>query len=227
MAWAASRAPARGRQTLQRVLGLWMGRLGPRCSQPAFPPAAAASRTRHAKRLPPRRRPCPFRPYPRQLFSMPTTGKLLAVLAVAVPVLLAGGFAYKRAMGCTWGEALTKAYHALGNIPGEPRRRAGGSSGGRPLCGRGRLLRGRAVAARPLPAKQLAACRPVNVSRLAPPGRQQHCQGAGRCRRGHHKRGVPGRWGGSGQERGARCLRGASAHRLGWQRAPVQGDGQS
>jgi hypothetical protein len=51
---------------------------------------------------------------------MPTTGKLLAVLAVAVPVLLAGGFAYKRAMGCTWGEALTKAYQALGNVPGGP-----------------------------------------------------------------------------------------------------------
>ncbi|GBF96827.1 hypothetical protein Rsub_09683 [Raphidocelis subcapitata] len=53
-----------------------------------------------------------------QLFSMPTTGKLLAVLAVAVPVLLVGGLAYKAAMNCTWQEAITKAYHAMGNVPG-------------------------------------------------------------------------------------------------------------
>ncbi|GBF95117.1 ion channel POLLUX [Raphidocelis subcapitata] len=53
-----------------------------------------------------------------QLFAMPTVGKLMAVLAVAVPVVLAGGFAYKRAMGVPWGQALTKAYHVMGNCPG-------------------------------------------------------------------------------------------------------------
>jgi hypothetical protein len=48
--------------------------------------------------------PPPPRRRRRQLFSMPTTGKLLAVLAVAVPVLLVGGLAYKAAMKCSWEE---------------------------------------------------------------------------------------------------------------------------
>jgi len=49
---------------------------------------------------------------------MPTTGKLLVVLAVSLPVILIGGVAYKKAMEVTWGEALTKAYHVMGNCPG-------------------------------------------------------------------------------------------------------------
>ncbi|KAI8465303.1 MAG: hypothetical protein J3K34DRAFT_461471 [Monoraphidium minutum] len=53
-----------------------------------------------------------------KLFSMPTTGKLAAVLAVSIPVVLLGGLAYKTAMGCSWGQALTKAYHVMGNCPG-------------------------------------------------------------------------------------------------------------
>jgi hypothetical protein len=40
---------------------------------------------------------------------MPTTGKLLAVLAVALPVVLAGGYAYKQAQGCTWSEVGARA----------------------------------------------------------------------------------------------------------------------
>jgi len=48
--------------------------------------------------------PMPRTPQPQQLFSMPTTGKLLAVLAIALPVVLAASALYKRAMGCTWGE---------------------------------------------------------------------------------------------------------------------------
>jgi hypothetical protein len=49
---------------------------------------------------------------------MPTVGKLLVVLAVALPVVMVGGYAYKKAMAVTWGEALTKAYHVMGNCPG-------------------------------------------------------------------------------------------------------------
>ena len=39
-----------------------------------------------------------------QLLALPTVGKLLAALAVAVPVVVAGGYAYKSALGCTWGQ---------------------------------------------------------------------------------------------------------------------------
>jgi hypothetical protein len=51
---------------------------------------------------------------------MPTVGKLLVVLAVAAPVVLVGGWAYKQAIkGSTWGESMTKAYNVMGNLPGE------------------------------------------------------------------------------------------------------------
>jgi hypothetical protein len=63
---------------------------------------------------------------------MPTFGKLLAVLTVAVPVVVAGGYAYKRVAGVPWGEAMTKAYHVMGNCPGEPP--AAGRRGKPPLA---------------------------------------------------------------------------------------------
>jgi hypothetical protein len=54
-----------------------------------------------------------------ELFALPTYGKVLAVIAVAMPVLLLGSALYKRAIGCSWGEALTTSYSVLNNCPGK------------------------------------------------------------------------------------------------------------
>ncbi|KAF6253223.1 hypothetical protein COO60DRAFT_1548067 [Scenedesmus sp. NREL 46B-D3] len=57
----------------------------------------------------------------RQLFAAPAVGKLLAVTAVALPIIAVGGLAYRKAVGdpdCTWREALGRTYSVLNNCPG-------------------------------------------------------------------------------------------------------------
>lgn len=54
-----------------------------------------------------------------QLFAAPVYGKLLAVLAVAAPILALGSILYhKTAKGCNWSEAFVKPYSVLLNCPG-------------------------------------------------------------------------------------------------------------
>jgi hypothetical protein len=56
-----------------------------------------------------------------QLFAAPAVGKLLAVAAVALPIIAVGGLAYRKAVGdpdCTWQEALGRTYCVLNNCPG-------------------------------------------------------------------------------------------------------------
>jgi len=54
-----------------------------------------------------------------QLFAAPVYGKLLAVLAVAAPILALGSILYhKTAQGCNWSEAFVKPYSVLLNCPG-------------------------------------------------------------------------------------------------------------
>jgi hypothetical protein len=48
-------------------------------------------------------------------------GKLLAVAAVALPIIAVGGLAYRKAVGdpdCSWQEALGRTYCVLNNCPG-------------------------------------------------------------------------------------------------------------
>jgi hypothetical protein len=55
-----------------------------------------------------------------QLFAAPVYGKLLAVFAVAVPILALGSVLYHRAAaGSTWSEACIKPYEVLLNCPGK------------------------------------------------------------------------------------------------------------
>ncbi|WIA39518.1 hypothetical protein OEZ86_005609 [Tetradesmus obliquus] len=57
----------------------------------------------------------------RQLFAAPAVGKLLAVAAVALPIIAVGGLAYRKAVGdpdCSWQEALGRTYCVLNNCPG-------------------------------------------------------------------------------------------------------------
>jgi hypothetical protein len=57
-----------------------------------------------------------------QLFAAPAVGKLLAVAAVALPIIAVGGLAYRKAVGdpdCSWQEALGRTYCVLNNCPGE------------------------------------------------------------------------------------------------------------
>lgn len=55
-----------------------------------------------------------------QLFAAPVYGKLLAVLAVAVPILALGSVLYHgAAAGSTWSEACIKPYEVLLNCPGK------------------------------------------------------------------------------------------------------------
>lgn len=75
-----------------------------------------------------------------RLLAAPTAGKLLAVLAVALPVVLAGGAAYHIALGSPWPEALARAYHVMANSPGvdvtsEPSRAAAAVTGAIYLAG--------------------------------------------------------------------------------------------
>jgi hypothetical protein len=54
-----------------------------------------------------------------QLFAAPIYGKVLAVIAVAAPILLLGSVLYhKAAKGTTWSEAFLKPYAVLLNCPG-------------------------------------------------------------------------------------------------------------
>jgi hypothetical protein len=56
-----------------------------------------------------------------QLFAAPAVGKLLAVAAVALPIIAVGGLAYRKAVGdpdCSWQEALGRTYCVLNNCPG-------------------------------------------------------------------------------------------------------------
>lgn len=53
-----------------------------------------------------------------ELFSMPTAGKVLAILAVTIPLTLIGGECYRRAAGVTMEDALWKAYNVLSDTPG-------------------------------------------------------------------------------------------------------------
>lgn len=55
-----------------------------------------------------------------QLFAAPVYGKVLAVLAVAAPILALGSILYhKAAQGTTWTEAVVKPYAVLLNCPGK------------------------------------------------------------------------------------------------------------
>jgi hypothetical protein len=54
-----------------------------------------------------------------QLFAAPIYGKVLAVFAVAAPILLLGSVLYhKAAKDTTWSEAFMKPYAVLFNCPG-------------------------------------------------------------------------------------------------------------
>ena len=54
-----------------------------------------------------------------QVFLQNFQGKLLAVVLLAVPLVAAGGFVYKRTSRSTsWPEALFKSYAVLVNVPG-------------------------------------------------------------------------------------------------------------
>lgn len=54
-----------------------------------------------------------------QLFAAPVYGKILAVLAVAAPILALGSFMYhKAAGGSSWSESWLKPYAVLLNCPG-------------------------------------------------------------------------------------------------------------
>jgi hypothetical protein len=53
-----------------------------------------------------------------QLFSLPTYGKLLAVMAIVLPVLTLGSALYHAAVNCSWSEAVTRSYQVLNNCPG-------------------------------------------------------------------------------------------------------------
>lgn len=55
-----------------------------------------------------------------QLFALPAVGKVLAVIAVALPIVLVGGLLYRKAAGdCSWQEALARTYSVLNNCPGK------------------------------------------------------------------------------------------------------------
>jgi hypothetical protein len=54
-----------------------------------------------------------------QLFAAPVYGKILAVLAVAAPILALGSVLYhKAANGSSWSESWLKPYAVLLNCPG-------------------------------------------------------------------------------------------------------------
>lgn len=55
-----------------------------------------------------------------QLFALPAVGKVLAVVAVALPIVMVGGLLYRKAAGdCSWPEALGRTYSVLNNCPGK------------------------------------------------------------------------------------------------------------
>lgn len=65
-----------------------------------------------------------------QVFSMPTMGKVVALLITVVPVVIVGSWLYKSLTGISWREAAFKIYIVLSNSPGadvtqEERARAG------------------------------------------------------------------------------------------------------
>eukprot|EP00798_Chlamydomonas_sp_ICE-L_P010830 gene10830-16916_t len=53
-----------------------------------------------------------------QVFSLPTTGKLWAVLGIGTIATFVGGAAYRIVAGTTWSDALGKSYFTLNNVPG-------------------------------------------------------------------------------------------------------------
>ena len=55
-----------------------------------------------------------------QLFALPTYGKMLAVIVIALPALAVGAALYHTAVRCSWSEALMKSYQVLNNCPGDP-----------------------------------------------------------------------------------------------------------
>jgi hypothetical protein len=70
-----------------------------------------------------------------QLFAAPTYGKVLAVLAVAAPILLLGSALYRKTAeggDTSWSEAILKPYSVLLNCPGASVRCVfcGGGGGG-------------------------------------------------------------------------------------------------
>jgi hypothetical protein len=56
-----------------------------------------------------------------QLFEMPGMGKMLLIVAVALPLIIAGGWLYQCAAGGSvgWQEAIGRTYSVLNNCPGE------------------------------------------------------------------------------------------------------------
>lgn len=53
-----------------------------------------------------------------QVMSMRLLGKIFGVLLIAIPIMLIGGFFYKKLTGHRWSFSLFKAYTLMGNVPG-------------------------------------------------------------------------------------------------------------
>lgn len=72
--------------------------------------------------VPPARPARPARPPARlaraQLFALPTWGKVLALIAVALPIMVVGGLLMQWLTGESWVQAAQTTYHIINNVPG-------------------------------------------------------------------------------------------------------------
>lgn len=63
-----------------------------------------------------------------QLFALPAFGKIILVMAVAVPIIAVGSWFYlttAKDPDCTWMEAMGKTYSVVINCPGQGRHMQG------------------------------------------------------------------------------------------------------
>jgi hypothetical protein len=71
---------------------------------------------------PPRTPPACCTPYPLrvQLFRLPTAGKMLVLVLVALPIVAVGATMLRQVTGLPWHEAAHHTYCVLNSVPGGP-----------------------------------------------------------------------------------------------------------